>query len=90
MVSVRAHRLIKLSRGSEWFGVVLFLTLHMVWHPIFFVFVFGAFKEDVPALLMNMGILRLIENNLPLLLRNTVTTSTAPLVWQRGIKPAHG
>jgi hypothetical protein len=90
VVSVRAHRLIKLSRGSEWFGVVLFLTLHMVWHPIFFVFVFGAFKEDVPALLMNMGILRLIENNLPLLLRNTVTTSTAPLVWQRGIKPAHG
>jgi hypothetical protein len=65
VVAVRAHRLILRYRGTEWFGTILFMTLHMVWHPIFFVFVFGAFKEDMPALLMNMGILRLLEKNLP-------------------------
>ncbi len=65
VAAVRAHRLIQRYRGTEWFGTLLFMTLHMVWHPIFFVFVFGAFKEDVPFLLMNMGILRLLEKNLP-------------------------
>ena len=66
VVAVRAHRLILRSRHTEWFGVVLFLTLHMVWHPFFFTFVFGAYSEDVPSLLINMGLLRLIEKNLPL------------------------
>jgi hypothetical protein len=65
VVAVHAHRLIIRSRGTEWFGPMLFLCLHMVWHPLFFVFVFGNFGDDVPALLMNMGILRLIEKNLP-------------------------
>jgi hypothetical protein len=73
LVAVRAHRLIMRCKGTEWFGVVLFLTMHMVWHPFFFTFVFGAYGDDVPALLMNMGMLRLIEKNLPL-------QSVAPVV----------
>ena len=66
LVAVHAHRMIIRSRGTEWFGVVLFMVLHMVWHPIFFTFVFGAFGDDVPSLFINIGVLRLIENNLPL------------------------
>jgi hypothetical protein len=79
VVSVRAHRLICRYKGTDWFGPVLFMTLHMVWHPIFFVFVFGAFKEDVPALLMNMGILRLLEKNLPPPKGVAVSAPAAPL-----------
>ena len=65
VVAIRAHRLIIRSRGTPWFGPMLFLCLHMVWHPLFFIFVFGSFGDDVPALFMNMGILRLLEKNLP-------------------------
>lgn len=65
VVAVHAHRLITRSRGTPWFGPMLFLCLHMVWHPLFFIFVFGNFGDDVPALFMNMGILRLLEKNLP-------------------------
>jgi len=82
VVSVSAHRLIIRSRGTPWFGPIMFLTLHMVWHPIFFTLVFGAFKEDVPALLLNMGILRLLQRNLPLDLRAPVTASAGEAVWQ--------
>jgi len=83
VVSVSAHRLIIRTRGTEWFGPVLFLTLHMVWHPIFFTLVFGAFKEDVPSLLLNMGILRLLQRNLPLGSNVPVTVNLSGPAWRR-------
>lgn len=64
LTSVRAHRLITRTRGTEWFGSVLVLALPAVWSPIFFVFIFGSFGSGVVGLLMQMGLLRLIEKSL--------------------------
>jgi hypothetical protein len=63
---VLAHRQIQRSRGTEWFPVALFFGIPIIWYPFFFTFIFGAFNLDGIAILMNAGILRLLENNLPL------------------------
>ena len=52
------------ARGSQYFGLVCFFCIPMVWHPIFFAFVFGSFGTDVPMLLINMGFLRMLQKNL--------------------------
>jgi hypothetical protein len=63
---VHAHRQIKRCRGTEWFSVTLFFCIPIVWMPIFFWFIFGGFSLDGPAILMAAGMLRMLENNLPL------------------------
>ena len=62
--SIRAHRMIVRARNTPYFGMSCFLCIPMVWHPFFFVFIFGAFGTDVPLLLIHMGFLRLMEKNL--------------------------
>ena len=63
---VHAHRQIMRCRGTEWFSVALFFCIPIVWYPFFFVFIFGAFQLDSVAILLGLGMLRLLENNLPL------------------------
>ena len=63
---VHAHRQIQRCRGTEWFPVALFFCIPIVWTPVFFWFVFGGFLGDGPAILIAAGMLRMLENNLPL------------------------
>jgi hypothetical protein len=65
-LAVRAHRQIQRCRGTDWFPIALFFGIPIIWYPVFFAFIFGAFNIDGIAILMNAGILRLLENNLPL------------------------
>jgi hypothetical protein len=65
VVAWQAHKLILRSRGTPQMIVVCFFCIPMVWHPVFFTFVFGAFGTDVPFALMNIGFLRLLQKNLP-------------------------
>lgn len=66
VVAWQAHKLILRCRGTANMFVVCFFCIPMVWHPVFFTFVFGSFGSDVPLVLMNIGFLRLLQNNLPL------------------------
>jgi hypothetical protein len=63
---VHAHRQIMRCRGTEWFPIALFFGIPMIWFPIFFTFIFGGFQADAIAIMLNTGMLRLLENNLPL------------------------
>lgn len=65
-LAVHMHRLVKLSRGTEWFPVVLFLVLPNLILPIQFTFVFGEFDAACEFLFFGFGITRLMGNNLPL------------------------
>ena len=65
-LAVRAHRQIQRCRGTAWFPIALFFGIPIIWYPVFFAFIFGGFGLDAIAILMNAGILRLLENNLPL------------------------
>jgi len=63
---VHAHRQVMRCKGTEWFSVALFFCIPIIWSPVFFWFVFGGFLMDGPAILLGAGMLRLLENNLPL------------------------
>ncbi len=63
---VHAHRQIMRCKGTEWYPVTLFFCIPMIWAPVFFWAVFGGFSADAPAILLGAGMLRMLENNLPL------------------------
>lgn len=65
-LSLHIHRLIKLSRGTEWFHVIFFLGLPALIYPIEFTFIYGDFKAAMSILFYSFGVIRLLERNLPL------------------------
>jgi hypothetical protein len=65
-LAVHAHRQILRCRGTEWLPLALFIGIPMVYGPLFFVFIFGDFKTNGVLFLLAAGMIRLLENNLPL------------------------
>lgn len=65
-LAVRAHRQILRCKGTEWFSLALLIGIPLIWSPFFFVFIFGGFSLDGASFLAGVGMVRLLENNLPL------------------------
>lgn len=65
-LAVHAHRQIIRCRGTEWYSIALFIGIPIIWSPIFFVLIVGAFGQAAAALLLGAAMVRLLENNLPL------------------------
>jgi hypothetical protein len=65
-LAVHAHRLMITFRHTEWFSLTLLIGIPLIYSPIFFVFIFGDFKAAVSIFLINCGLVRILENNLPL------------------------
>ena len=65
-LGVHAHRQIVRCRGTEWLPLALFMGIPLVAAPFTFVFVFGDFKSGTVGFLLSIGMIRLLENNLPL------------------------
>jgi hypothetical protein len=60
------HRLVKRSRGTPWFPLVLFFSIPNLILPFQFVFIFGEFHSACTTIFFGFGLSRLIANNLPL------------------------
>lgn len=65
-LAIHAHRQIMRCRGTEWFPLALFIGIPLIWGPLFFIVVFGDFKVNISSFLLTCGMVRLLENNLPL------------------------
>lgn len=65
-LAVHAHRQINRCRGTEWFPLALFIGIPLIMVPIIFVFIFGDFKSSSATFLLSLGMVRLLQNNLPL------------------------
>jgi hypothetical protein len=65
-LAVHAHRQIIRCRGTEWFTLALLTGIPLIYGPMFFVLIFGDFKQNAAAFLLAVGMVRLLENNLPL------------------------
>jgi hypothetical protein len=65
-VAVHAHRQIRRCRGTEWYPLALFFGIPIIALPFLYVFVFGDFGRDVSATFLAIGMIRLLEKNLPL------------------------
>lgn len=84
-LAVHAHRQIIRCRGSGWFPLALFTGIPLIYGPIFFVFIFGDFKQNAAAFLLAVGMVRLLENNLPL--APYVKKSRLPYILQTKSNP---
>lgn len=65
-LAVHAHRQIRRCRGTEWYPLALLVGVPLVWNPVFFVLIMGTFQSGSIMVLMGTGMIRLLENNLPL------------------------
>jgi hypothetical protein len=89
-VAVHAHREIMRCKNTSWYPIALFVGIPIIWAPIFFLFVFGDFKADMLSLLMNIGMVRLLQNNLPLPRYVAVKRGNyVPLIAQESRKMAY-
>jgi hypothetical protein len=58
--AVTAVRCVRRARGTSLQPVAIFLAIQMVWIPVHFTFVFGAYNVDMPQQIMLAGFLRLL------------------------------
>ena len=65
-LAVHAHRQIIRCRNTEWLPLALIIGIPMIVAPPFFAFVFGDFRAGAAGFLLSYGMMRLLENNLPL------------------------
>jgi len=64
LLSVRAARLIRRAQGTPFFPLALSFGMGTVLMPFSFIFIFGAFESDLPAVILTVGFQRLLENSL--------------------------
>ena len=65
-LAIHGHRQIVRCRNTEWYPLALFIGIPLIYGPIFFAFIFGDFKGSVSAFMLSLGMVRLLQNNLPL------------------------
>ena len=65
-LAIHAHHQILRCRSTEWFPLAIFIGIPVITGPLIFVFLFGDFKVGSSVFLLSLGMLRLLENNLPL------------------------
>lgn len=65
-LAIHAHRQVLRCKGTEWYPIALFFCIPIIWNPIFFWLIFGGFQIDSVLLLMGIGMIRLLETNIPL------------------------
>jgi hypothetical protein len=65
-LAVHAHRQILRCRNTNWYPLALFIGIPLIINPVFFTFVFGEFKTAIAALMIGCGMVRMLQNNLPL------------------------
>ncbi len=65
-LAIHTHRQICRCRGTEWFPLALLIGIPLIMTPMVFVFIFGDFKSSTASFLLSLGMIRLLENNLPL------------------------
>ena len=65
-LAILAHHQIRRSMGTEWLSLTMMICIPIIWAPFQFCFIFGTFKDGAAALLLGSGMIRILQNNLPL------------------------
>jgi hypothetical protein len=58
--AIYAVKLVNRCRGTPLFPAAVFLALDVCWRPVHFTFLFGAYEESLPELLLMAGLLTVI------------------------------
>lgn len=72
----RSYRVIIACRGTPLFPMALFIGLPMIYYPLPFVFVFGAYDNAMIDLLFSAACIRLLERGLEILKKESAESNT--------------
>lgn len=64
LVLMRAFRLIHRAAGTPYYALALFIGIPAIYHPLSFLFIFGAFEGDLPHAIITIGMQKMLENSL--------------------------
>ena len=64
ILAKRAYQMIVDSRGTPYQFVTLFIGIPILIYPIFFLFVFGAYENDIISILFYAGIVKMITSSI--------------------------
>jgi len=81
--AVYAWRLIRETDGTDFFLLALFIGLAIIWEPINYTFIFGAFDSGLPNALFNVGMLKMLHNSLPKRAEAPSETFSTPTLSRR-------
>jgi len=59
-----AWKLIRRSSGTPYSPIAYFFGLPMIWLPINYTFIFGAYEKDLPLAIFSVGMIRAIDSGL--------------------------
>jgi hypothetical protein len=63
-VAIYAARTIRASEKTSFYPLALFIGMILIWEPINFVFIFGAYDSGFPNTIFAIGMLKMIQNSL--------------------------
>ena len=93
-VALEAWRICRVSEGTPFQPLALFVGLPLIYFPFHFIAIFGSYDNDVPTILLGAGMLKMLRASLDeyrsqLDAARTRTEPIAPLPEARSAIPAH-
>jgi hypothetical protein len=62
--AIYSWRVIRSSKGTDFFPLALFIGLRAIWEPFNYTLIFGAYDSGLPETLFTIGMLKMIHNSL--------------------------
>jgi len=59
-----AWKLFNRAKGTQLQPLAIILVIYSLYSPVYFLFIFGEYRNDLPAAFFNLGMLKLLENSL--------------------------
>ncbi len=84
--SVRSWRLIRATKGGPFYPFALFTGIQTIYSSFGFVFIFGDFKGDLPNMILEVGILNLMQRSF-LAYRRSIEDAPLPPTPIRAVRP---
>jgi hypothetical protein len=84
--AVYACRCVRKCKGTVLQPVTLFVAMQLVWFPVNYTLIFGAYNTDMPQLIFEVGLLRLVMRmaaDVPVKTAATEKRLSAPEVYRR-------
>ncbi|HWB58128.1 MAG TPA: hypothetical protein VG733_01490 [Chthoniobacteraceae bacterium] len=75
---VRSWRLIRMTKGTKFFPVCLFVGVPTIYSSIGFVFIFGDYKNDILSTILGVGILNILSRSFAAYQRSIEEPPPAP------------
>jgi len=88
VVALYAARLIRAAEGTDFYPLALFIGLALIWEPINYVLIFGAYDSGIPNTIFSLGMLKMIDNSLRANISKKARSGPKPELQSTASEPA--